>query len=79
MDVTKKQVSHSDSLKQFNAPSQPFHARGRFELVAGCMRGEEGKGLVKKKGQQTKVCSLIKFYYIYLILTFVCVKCKYIK
>lgn len=57
MDVTKKQVNHIDPLKQFNAPFQPFHARGRFELVAGCMRGEEGKGLVKKKkGQQTKVC-----------------------
>lgn len=50
MDVTKKQVNHIDPLKQFNAPLQPFHARGRFELVAGCMRGEEGKGLVKKKG-----------------------------
>lgn len=59
MDVTKKQLNHIDPLKQFNAPSQPFHARGRFELVVGCMRGEEGKGLVKKKkggGQQTKVC-----------------------
>ncbi len=29
-------------------PSQPFHARGRFELVAGCMR-RKGRGLVKRQ------------------------------
>lgn len=56
MDVTKKQVNHIDPLKQFNAPLQPFHARGRFELVAGCMRGGGRKRVSKKKGQQTKVC-----------------------
>lgn len=35
------------------APPQPFHARGRFELVAGCM-GKKGRGLVKKRQQATE-------------------------
>lgn len=31
---------------------QPFHARGRFELVAGCMEGKEVKGVSRKRATE---------------------------
>lgn len=34
--------------------SEPFHVRGRFELLAGCM-GKKGRGLVKKRQQATEM------------------------
>lgn len=34
-------------------PSQPFHVKGRFEVVEGCM-GKKGRGLVKKRQQAKK-------------------------
>lgn len=60
---SKKHVNHIDPFQKtlcnmYNlslpAPSQPFHARGRFELVAGCM-GKKGRGLVKKRQQATEM------------------------
>lgn len=47
-----KEMQHV--LLHLPTPSQPFHARGRFELVAGCM-GKKGRGLVEKRQQATEM------------------------
>lgn len=49
-----KNAMQQVQLLSLPSPSEPFHVRGRFERVAGCM-GKKGRGLVKKRQQATEM------------------------